>query len=459
MKEDLNIDRLFRKGLHEYSMQPPGAVWERLESDLQKTGKKPIFPLYMKMAAAVALLIGITSITFIFVQKDTDDIGPEYTQQPILKDSKHSGSNPDNIEPSVSLQVKPVEQHRENNTTNKLAEKNTVMLAEYPVTDYPDVTEKSVNAKTENLLTDATPRSASLHSERMEKINLNQENQKTVALNDLILEQNILALEAEKQAGRNDYQVWSVGGQAGPQYTYRDASIKPSSDQPFTDYDGIEEGIVAFAGGFNLQLESNKRWAFQSGIHYSKIGLETSNLVLAQNGSFTSIGAFDFEPLVGSRNGETEVEIITSAGDISFSRKVFQNSPELNYTQDDFVSGPLHAEQYFEFIEVPFVIKYKLIDQSFGVNLSGGLWTNFLIGNNAFATDYKGYYEEGPTNHINKINYIGSVGFGISYPVTTRLQLNVDPVFKYYLSPINNDNETETHPYSLGVMTGINYSF
>jgi len=121
--------------------------------------------------------------------------------------------------------------------------------------------------------------------------------------------------------------------------------------------------------------------------------------------------------------------------------------------------GSYLTEQYFEFVEIPMVFKYSVIDRKLNVSLNGGLWTQILVGNTAITTGDNDFYAKEETKDINTLNYSGSLGIGFNYPVTSNLLISLDPIFKYYLSPINSNPETEVHPYTFGIMTGINFNF
>lgn len=455
MKENLNIDGLFRDGLNDYAEPVPASVWERVENDVQKAGKKPLIPMFLKLAAAIALLVGISSITYIFTLKDKNDTPLELSEETILptKDVKARSTN-------ELARAKGKEYKQALNSTG--AKYSTTRTEISPSEESTIILAQRNDPGSQDFLQKAEPLDFLLPNDVSEKFELKIDIPSDAVYSDFILHQNILAQQAQSEVAREYNNVWSVGGQAGPQYSYRDASINPSASEQFTDYDSFEEGVVSFAGGVNVEVQAKKRWSFQSGVHYSKIGLETSNIVIEQNRSFSpSVGVIELDnQFFASTVADEAVEIPTSVGNISYGRKVLNTSPDVqNAVETNFVSGPINVEQNFEFIEVPLVVKYRLIDKKFGVNVSGGLWTNFLVGNSATATDDQGYYQEGPTNNINTINYIGSLGLGFNYPVSPKLLLSLDPLFKYYLSPLNNDNETEAHPYSFGLMTGLSYYF
>ena len=99
------------------------------------------------------------------------------------------------------------------------------------------------------------------------------------------------------------------------------------------------------------------------------------------------------------------------------------------------------------------------MDKKLDIDLSSGLWANFLIGNKAIATDNQYFNAEGVTQNINSVSYSGSLSVGFGYPISQNLDLNFEPFFKYYLTPINTNPETSVHPYSMGILSGVRYSF
>jgi hypothetical protein len=108
---------------------------------------------------------------------------------------------------------------------------------------------------------------------------------------------------------------------------------------------------------------------------------------------------------------------------------------------------------------VPLYIKYKVIDKKIDFKVIGGLSTNFLIGNNTYLNEDDRQSQSGKTDNINKINYSSTVGVGIEYPIVSQFVFTVEPLFKYYLNPINTNPEVNVYPYSVGILTGINYQF
>jgi hypothetical protein len=40
-----------------------------------------------------------------------------------------------------------------------------------------------------------------------------------------------------------------------------------------------------------------------------------------------------------------------------------------------------------------------------------------------------------------------------------KINIRIEPSIKYYLNELNSSSPIESHPYSIGFYTGINYSF
>ena len=117
------------------------------------------------------------------------------------------------------------------------------------------------------------------------------------------------------------------------------------------------------------------------------------------------------------------------------------------------------VKQSFKYIEVPVVLRYKLIDRLIDFNIVGGVGANFLIGNDVILSHENNKEIIGETKGVNTINYTSSLGFGIEYPLMKRLNFRLEPSIKYYLNALNSNSEVEAHPYSIGIYTGINYTF
>jgi hypothetical protein len=115
--------------------------------------------------------------------------------------------------------------------------------------------------------------------------------------------------------------------------------------------------------------------------------------------------------------------------------------------------------QTFEFLEIPFNLRYLIIDRSFKVQLIGGMSTNFLVGNTVEAATPNGPEVIGEVEDVDWINYSGNAGIGFAYEILKNFSFNLEPRFRYYINSINSSDLPITRPYTFGVRTGVSYTF
>jgi hypothetical protein len=164
--------------------------------------------------------------------------------------------------------------------------------------------------------------------------------------------------------------------------------------------------------------------------------------------------------------------VLTSSG------KIYTENPDVflidmagdrvmtKYTNDVF--DPLKSKlsyinnslfQNFSYLEMPVILRYKLIDKSIDFNLIGGLSYNLLINNTVHTVIDGSKYNVGKTAGINPFMVSSSVGMGMEYSISEKISLNLEPTFRYYINPFNNIQSVGAHPYSFGVFSGLSYKF
>ena len=260
---------------------------------------------------------------------------------------------------------------------------------------------------------------------------------------------------------------WAVGGQLAPLYSYRNFASDYLSDYVKDQINSNESGVIAYAMGVNVAVTPGKRLSIQSGIYYSKYGQHTDVLNITSNNpepsswdqpeeeyGTSSILFSNSTGTVATSRGDQLSFIGTYNSGLNDKRDLMSN--QLN-TSD--INSNSTATQYFEYLEIPIVIKYKLIDRKIDLNILGGLSTNFLIGNDIYLDEGDGDHKYGETINISSTNYSSSIGMGLEYPVLSNFIVNVEPKFKYYLNPIDKKPSYNIHPYSIGIFTGISYIF
>lgn len=113
--------------------------------------------------------------------------------------------------------------------------------------------------------------------------------------------------------------------------------------------------------------------------------------------------------------------------------------------------------QEISYFEVPLELKYAISRRRFGVNAYGGLSALFISKNVVAGQTPNGTrYEIGKTTNLSSNSYTIAAGIGIDYKFSKSIRLNVEPVFRYHLLDYK---DIGLMPYSIGLMTGLEFSF
>lgn len=236
---------------------------------------------------------------------------------------------------------------------------------------------------------------------------------------------------------------WFVGGQFSAGYSHRNAKELMNESFLNKDNNPMENALMAYAGGINFEYQTGSRFSISSGVHYTRIGQTTDEF-----------------HATGSRYRKYKMN--TPAGDITMQQEKLKTFTQRNELYD--AAGNIHNVdadliQDFEYIEIPIIAKYKVIDKKLGVSVLSGIGTNLLIGNNVFVKENDVKINVGETQNVNSINYRSMFGIGIDYSILENIQLSIEPTMKYSLNSISNDANYNYKPYTFAVFTGISYRF
>ena len=119
----------------------------------------------------------------------------------------------------------------------------------------------------------------------------------------------------------------------------------------------------------------------------------------------------------------------------------------------------LDFEQQINYIEIPLDYIYHLKDDSkIHVDLTTGFGMLVLYDQSITAIDKNNRrLDIGEASNLKTISFNITLGSRLSYPMTKKLNLNVEPRFKYY-TKMYSDAE-DFVPFSIGVRFGATYQF
>ncbi|MBN1598740.1 MAG: PorT family protein [Bacteroidales bacterium] len=459
-EERKHIDNIIRDKLFNYSPPPPPGAWKKIEADLNQSKNRFLTSPLLRIVAVIAVITGLTAATLFYVNN---------RQTPLRDIATNATESPDNNLVNQSVNHKLTEERKVENTNIQkryIKEKNLPVTSTNTreisfdrkenisfVTEIKIAEDEIVNENSNYKLipNNNVVFNDTTNTEYIVQPEVKRSNQFiTEDKPDLIAD---LSRNAEKFKPRS--LQWLIGGQFGPQYSYTKA-FQENVIRQVNDYEEKESAVVAYAGGFNVQMQPSKRFSVQSGVYYSKIGTSVSATRSVSPTSSLNLPEPEFVLVdTGRSPGSQPVIIATFNYSDNSSGKYI--SPEVYLSRQN---SELKAEQYSEYVEIPLVLKYKIVDKKLDINISGGVWTHFLISSKTVIVGENNYLSRtvsDRTENINSFDYSGSLGLGIDYPVSPNILVNLNPVFKYYLSSDN--SRSGLKPYTFGIMTGFSYSF
>ncbi len=464
-----HIDGVFRNKLKDFSRPAPDGMWDTIEYSLSSRKSVKRFKFY-KIAATIVTLVVIGS-TLLYISnnkldKESFAVSETFNNQEQIKNEViEKEIREENLDSGTSKEKHDKQPHTREpllakaEPAQKSSEQIVIKEKIEPFTEDKRQEKLSRLEKLENVAI-----SLNLKSNKPQLIDV-RENKVESIIYSLPNLHNFYALNEPVETHKDEKQKWTIGGEFSPLYSYRHiAETGGSYDKDY--YNDSENAIMSYTGGINVQYKAIDRLTIQAGVYYTTMGQSFDYVAVYANAAYDMVSVEHQDRFINSYN------ISNSLGNVSFNSPYVVIDEKLgrvsNFTDSKGspdVSDPIYSDlnaeiqQNFQYVEVPFLLRYKLIDKNIDLNLIGGVGANFLIGNDVYLK-YGGNKEIiGETQGVSTVNYNGTLGLGIEYPLMNRLNLRLEPSVKYYINEINSSSSVQSHPYSVGIYTGINYSF
>jgi hypothetical protein len=465
MKNLENIDEFFSDKLNQHEENVPPYVWDNIADKLNKKQKRKRLFYMQSAAASVAILIAFFAGYYLTNVDTSTQFASDQNSQIQEVTTINNSSNEDGSAKSINFISDDgtiINEKTETIDGKEQIEKNNA-LQDVDLQNF-----KNKNVKNNNNVYLAIAKEEEQKVERnfiqrifnidFTEIELEKESREIVYPDNIqIAFADVYGINNEEDIEEESIKRWLVGGSLSPVYSYRNTSSPNSYES--ADYgngnkmpNSNEGGVMAYAGGVNVGYKLNKRLNVYSGVIYSEVGQVSNDVYINEYQSSAT------QPL----------EINTSMGDIrtNYSSYNLVNSVTDEFSapmdmlgENTYASNTINSKvyQYIEFLEVPVLLKYKLIDRRLGMHLLGGMSTSFVVGNESLLEYESTKYDLGETDNIQKVNYNSTFGVGIEYALSESLSMSLEPTFKYALNSIN--TSYKVYPYSIAVFTGLNYRF
>jgi hypothetical protein len=259
----------------------------------------------------------------------------------------------------------------------------------------------------------------------------------------------------------------SVKPEAAEQRFIVGASLSPSmgfspSEQNahMAELIGSEKTRPSYTTGLTFGYKLSPRLTIQSGIGLESMGQIITGIdVFAGLSDFYSAKSnylYSVETASGTiLAGNTDLYLTDTKNRVgSVIPENMADPSKYNLTQ---VGSDIH--QVFRYLELPIVLRYKVIDRKVGLNLSGGMSYGYLVNNYAYTRDGSNTTPIGRTEGVNVHSLSSQLGVGMEYNISSTISFNFEPVLKYYVTPVSDFYGTLYKPYSLGFFSGIFFKF
>ncbi|MGE5393917.1 MAG: outer membrane beta-barrel protein [Candidatus Saccharibacteria bacterium] len=462
---DKNIDELFRDKLKDLEKTPPAYLFDNVMAGVSAMRRKRRLMYWRIGSVAAALLLAFVAGWQISQYNSRTE-----KQVAVLHDNKTEQSlqKENNVQKTETLSANHTQAgSSENKTPATGTDNNNNQLAyqakasakvkptQQEMVSHADKAEIIDPLKTIEAKLKSSSQFANIPGQKIEKT---EDDQAVTSMDRQIMEQNLQALQSQEDNQRKNR--WMVGAQVSPAVNVTRSS---HSSQYANSMLNASSSPVDLGAGLSVEYKPSKRWSVQSGVYYAGIAQTSVNITSSryEDAYSGNIGMDYFNApvnivsdkmMMNSTAGVIEVKNIPSGMIVGTNLEDKSLSTAVVVSDAKFI-------QNFEYLEIPLYLRYSLIDARFDVQLMGGVSSNVLVGNNTYLDSNSGKTQVGKTRDMQNMSYSSTLGLGVKYGLSKRVFLNVEPRVKYYLNSLNNNPSVNYKPYTIGVFTGISYSF
>jgi hypothetical protein len=462
MKEEQNIDKLFREKLEGFIEEPPAYIWPAIMDQMkaEKLNKRRAWYSW----SAVAALLLLAFVAGWYMNESTSPSGIVQTE-PVKQEKVQ-----------VQEENKAVVQSPAGNETREPAR------AEMFYADSEALKKESVPAANRQQPVgqethDTYSRADLAFFKRLEPteavvmvseeaVQVEPSGPADVKVDFTQMDQEIIAgnIRANVNASAPD-DKWKLGMNISPgysSYTARHSSVYASN----MTYEATD-GTSNLSGGISVRYRTAKRWNVESGVYYAQNGQKTGSspqlfagkrealydAVPAERLYFNTAVAMSSNQIsMNSTAGVIAIENMPKGAEIAANLESTAGFHNAFISQGEF-------SQVFDFVEVPLYLRYLLFGSKMNVELIGGFNAGIVVGNNAYLDNQYGVQHIGKTSDISTLNLSGTMGVGLTYNLGSRVSFALEPRMNYYLNSISRNDDVDFRPYRIGFYTGIYYSF
>jgi hypothetical protein len=458
LNNENNTDRLFRDKLLNHEVVPPPGVWDNIVKGMEAENRRKRMIWILGLSSAASLLLAFLAGWYVAVKQPAE---------------KNLQANALQLETNLHSQVKTQVLSSISSTQNiNLQDDNYLFKSAEKIKSTKNNASISEKIQHENILIKLLSPLESFFLATEERP------AKLIAMNSdhfsdsdrAIIARNI---DHKKEALRIEkHSNWAVGVEASPVYRFQQT---PRADNQESDpllslgsTDGSSSYVTNITGGIKVELNTSSRLSVQSGVNYGEIAQNPGEVGISFSGHnwvTDQLGTEETKGFISNPNDGNSLSnnmiLKTQMGlaNLKMPEGVGLATVNVtnNYTSE--VARNYNLEQKAGYLEIPLIIRYKIIDRRMDFLLLGGVNTNVLMSNNVTLVDKKEVIANGKIEGLNPLTFSSSVGMGVNYAITDRFNLSIEPTMKIQLNSLNKQSGYDSRPYTVGIFTGISYQF
>lgn len=429
-----NIDIVFRNGLKDLEVLPPAEVWDNIPPMPVRFSR---YRTVYRIAAGFALLVSLSLVAAWYFRINNGLPG-----QPALAAGDQSARimNIRQASPVVSLKG------------------NSAL----PAIKEPAVSDASILAAAVPVSSQssgpASPPEGNMQAMKEDKpLPLIEANDITVVIARNLSAKDDYADQAlEPVINKSSEERFLIGAAVSPAYGF--SASTPGAH--LADLVSSEKSRPSYTTGLTFGYKISNRLTINSGISLASIGQTVTGVdVFAGLSNYYSVKSdylYSVETTSGPiRAGNTDLFLSDSKNRVgSLIPGNMADPSKYGLTQ---VGTNIH--QVFRYLELPVLLRYKVIDRRLGLNVAGGLAYGFLVDNFAYTRYGSEIIPVGHTDGVNLHSFSSQLGLGMEYDISPNISFNFEPVLKYYVTPMSDLAGSLYKPYAFGFYSGFFFRF
>jgi|GEM_PF-1272710 len=235
---------------------------------------------------------------------------------------------------------------------------------------------------------------------------------------------------------------WTVTASGFPVYAFHTGGVI----NPVSEFH--EMGLWTWGGAVTLRRSLRYGFSVETGLCYNPFGQSIRDVYL-----LTGISGGYYLSNSSSIPSSFGTPLIIAAKSTRMDNVALGIIPASNFNPTNLNLDRARITQLLSYIEVPVTISRQFRWRQLAVNLRAGLTASLLVQNRMVIECATETYE-GITEGVRSYIASATLAFGVSYPVTPKARLFIEPTLRLGLSPLAS-SAAKSYPFSTAVRLGV----